>query len=207
MVELSILLERLGTLHDHVCPRQVLGARMGMAVADLFGLVLPQKSKQLYTFVEADGCFADGVMIATGCSLGHRTMHLMDFGKVAAVFVDTKTGRAFRVSPHPLSRTRAVAMFPDAKSRWHAQLAAYQVMPVEELFQIQEVMLTISLAALISQPGVRVACSRCGEEILNQREVTVGDQVLCQSCAGHGYWSTDEKIIEPEEHKHATTLV
>ena len=51
---------------------------------------LPQTDKRLYTFVETDGCFADGVMVATGCSLGHRTLRLIDYGKVAATFVDTR---------------------------------------------------------------------------------------------------------------------
>ncbi|MGB1288420.1 MAG: FmdE family protein, partial [Aggregatilineales bacterium] len=76
---------------------------------------LPQRDKRLITFVETDGCFADGVSVATGCWLGRRTMRLMDYGKVAATFVDTLTGDAVRIAPHPQSRTRAITHCPDAE--------------------------------------------------------------------------------------------
>ncbi len=189
MPDLSNALERLLGLHDHICPRQVLGVRMGMTAAALLGLDLPQQDKRLFTFVETDGCFADGVMVATGCSLGHRTMRLIDHGKVAATFVDTQTDRAVRIAPHPLARVRAEELMPDVKSHWQAQLAAYHIMPSDELFQAHEVTLTLSLAAIISRPGVRVNCVRCGEEILNQREIMVEGQPCCHSCANESYWS------------------
>lgn len=187
-MELTTILEHLAVLHNHVCPRQVLGARMGLYAASLLGLEVPQTNKRLYTFVETDGCFADGVLVATGCSLGHRTMHLIDYGKVAATFVDTNTERALRLAPREDARRRAAELMPDAKSHWHAQLAAYQILSLDELFQVQDVVLTVSLAALISRPGVRVTCAQCGEEILNEREVLANGHTLCQSCAGTGYW-------------------
>ncbi len=201
MHDISALIAQLEALHNHVCPRQILGIRMGILAAEMLDLDLPQKNKRLYAFVETDGCFADGVMVATGCSLGHRTMHLMDYGKVAATFVDTKTGRAVRIAPNALSRERAAALMPDAKSRWHAQLEAYQTMPCEDLLQAREVALTVSLEALISRPGVRVTCSHCGEEILNEREMIVAGEVVCQSCAGNSYWSdgTSALIAHAEE--------
>jgi formylmethanofuran dehydrogenase subunit E len=89
MLALNQLLDRSAELHNHLCPRQVLGVRIGMYAGELLGLELPQTDKRLYTFVETDGCFADGVSVAAGCWLGRRTMRLMDYGKVAAVFVDT----------------------------------------------------------------------------------------------------------------------
>ena len=70
MAQLTDLLEQTVTLHHHLCPRQVLGVRMGMLAGELLGLELPQTDKRLITFVETDGCFADGVAVATGCTLG-----------------------------------------------------------------------------------------------------------------------------------------
>ncbi len=93
MTALDDLLERTAALHDHLCPRQVLGVRMGMYAAALLELELPQRDKRLFTFVETDGCFADGVSVATGCWLGRRTMRLVDQGKIGATFVDTYTAR------------------------------------------------------------------------------------------------------------------
>jgi formylmethanofuran dehydrogenase subunit E len=132
-VALPDLLARSSALHKHLCPRQVLGVRMGMQAAALLGLGLPQTDKRLFTFVETDGCFADGVSTATGCWLGKRTMRLIDYGKAAATFVDTQTGASIRIWPHPESRSRAGHYVTDAESRWHTMLQAYQVMPAEEL--------------------------------------------------------------------------
>lgn len=185
---LDKLLEQTTALHNHLCPRQVLGVRMGMYAAELVHLDLPQTDKRLYTFVETDGCFADGVAVATGCWLGHRTLRFTDYGKVAATFVDSQTGQAFRIAPHPQSRQRATCRVPDAKSHWYAQLEAYQTMPAAELLVAREVVLNLSLDALISRPGVRVNCDLCGEEILNEREVHVGSQTLCRNCADGSYY-------------------
>src|SRR5690606_21149200 len=155
-------------LHDHLCPRQVLGVKMGIYAAQLLHLALPQTDKRLFTFVETDGCFVDGISVSTGCSLDHRTLRLMDFGKVAATFADTQTGDAVRIWPSVLSRPRAADYVPDAPSTWDSQLAAYQIMPLNELFDMHRVSLDVSLAEIISRPGMRVTCSRCGEEIINE---------------------------------------
>jgi formylmethanofuran dehydrogenase subunit E len=187
--------EELQRLHDHICPRQVLGVRMGELAGELLGLALPQRGKRLLVFVETDGCFADGIMVATGCSMGHRTLRLVDQGKVAATFVDTRARpeRALRIHPHPLARNRALAAYADrnpaaARSLWHAQLAAYQVMPADELLVVQDVELAVSTAALLSRPGTRVTCSVCGEEVINEREVVRDGRVLCRWCAGETYY-------------------
>ena len=191
LADLAPYLQQTEALHKHLCPRQVLGVRMGLCAARLLDLPLPQEDKRLYVFVETDGCFADGVSVATGCWLGRRTMRLADYGKVAATFVDTHTGRAIRISPHPLARTYAVRYAPDAPDAWHAQLAAYQAMPDDELLQVREVRLTVDMAAIVSSPGLRVTCACCGEEIMNGREVLQGEGViLCRVCAGReSYYS------------------
>jgi formylmethanofuran dehydrogenase subunit E len=191
--EMEGLLERTAALHKHLCPRQVLGVRMGIYAAGLLSIEVPQTAKRLLTFVETDGCFADGVSISTGCSMGHRTMRLVDYGKVAATFVDTHDCRALRCFPALDVRSRAVAFALGAPSRWHAQLAAYQQMPAEEIFQTREVSLTLNLASIIAKPGTRAACSACGEEILNQREVLKDGQTVCRGCAGESYWSLKSK--------------
>lgn len=185
--DVQSLLTDVAAMHRHLCPRQVLGVRMGMYAGELLRLKLPQQDKRLYTFVETDGCFADGVTVATGCSVGHRTLRLMDYGKVAATYIDTKTGNAMRIWPNSQCRARAASYAPSAPNRWRAQLDAYQIMPATELFSACEVELLIDLEALIARPGVRINCGDCGEEILNQREVIRDGKVLCTSCANGGY--------------------
>ena len=176
--------------HDHLCPRQVLGVRMGIFAAELFDLDLPQSDKRLFAFVETDGCLLDGITAATGCSVGHRTMRVIDYGKSAATFVDIGTQRAIRIVPSRESRTRAAFYAPDAPDRWHAQLVAYQVMPTEELLAAQDVILNVSLSAIISQHGHRVVCEQCGEDIINEREVRRAGKTLCRACAGDAYCGT-----------------
>ncbi len=182
--DLTKYLLETSALHKHLCPRQVLGVRMGMYAAQLSGLKLPQTDKRLFVFVETDGCFTDGVAVATGCGLGHRTMRLVDYGKVAATFVDTHTGEATRIIPNPLARANADCNAPDAPSPWHAQLVAYQSMSDSELLVARQVKLTVDMDALISRPGLRVICDRCAEEIMNGREIAVMGQTLCKACAG-----------------------
>ena len=175
-------------LHHHLCPRQVLGIRMGRYAGVLLELSLPQKDKRLLTFIETDGCFADGVSVATGCWLGRRTMRLVDYGKVAATFVDTQTAEAIRIIPHYASRKRALIYSPDSRSRWHAQLHAYQEMPDEELLVARTVKLSVNLQTVISHPGKRVTCQMCKEEIINEREVILQNKTLCRSCADGAYY-------------------
>jgi formylmethanofuran dehydrogenase subunit E len=185
---LSDLLDESARRHKHLCPRQVLGARMGLLGAQLLSLEVPHPGKRLLVIIETDGCFADGIAAATGCSIGARTLRVIDHGKVAAVFVDVETERAVRIAPHAQSRQRAGAYAPWAQSRWHAQLEAYQLIPDEELFTLQAIELTTSLEKLLSKPGRKAMCAACGEEIINEREVVRDDQIVCRACAGDSYW-------------------
>ena len=188
MPTLKELLEISSARHQHLCPRQVLGVRMGMYAAEYLGLDLPQRDKRLYTFIETDGCTLDGVSVATGCWVGRRTMQVLDFGKMAATFVDTRTDQAVRIIPHPEVRQVVSRYAPGAQDHWHTYLEAYQVMPLDELLVAQPVSLTVSMRAIISREDARTLCERCGEEIFNEREVRLEDQVLCRACAGQSYF-------------------
>ncbi len=187
MPTLEELLQESTAFHRHLCPRQVLGVRIGLYGGHRLGLGLRRDDKRLLTFVETDGCAADGVSVATGCRVGGRTLRVVDFGKVAATFVDTVTGCAVRVSPAHDIRERVWAYAPTAKNKWQAQLLGYQRMPDEELMVAQSVVLTVSLEQLMSKPGYRVNCHMCGEEIMNEREVVHENLVLCRACAGDSY--------------------
>lgn len=182
------LLQQSAALHQHLCPRQVLGVRMALLGGRRLGLEVPQTDKRLLTIIETDGCAADGVAVAAGCWVGRRTLRVLDFGKVAATFIDTFTGRAVRVLPGPRSRKLARTYAPEATSRWEAYLLGYQRIPDEELLVAQEVVLAVSLEKLLSKDGYRVTCQICGEEIINEREVIREGSVLCRACAGERYY-------------------
>ena len=190
MPDLEELLAASAAIHHHLCPRQVLGVRMGMLAGKLLALDLPQTDKRLLTIVETDGCAVSGIAVATGCRVGRRTMRVEDYGKVAATFVDTHTERAVRIVPQTNVRHLVAAYVPEAEDRWEAYLLGYQRMPDDKLLNWQEVELNTALPAILSQPGRRVTCQICGEEIMNGREVLHEESVLCRTCAGLGYYRT-----------------
>jgi formylmethanofuran dehydrogenase subunit E len=188
MKTIDTFLKASSARHDHLCPRQVLGVRIGLAGATCLGLDIPRDDKRLLAILEMDGCFADGVEVATGCTVGHRTMRVEDYGKVAAVFVDVKTGLALRIAPALDCREKAFNYIPEEKRHYFVQLRAYQFMPDTELLTVTPVHLTTPVEWIINRPGIRVDCSICGEEIVNERETRQGDQVLCRACAGQAYY-------------------
>lgn len=190
------LLARTAARHHHLCPRQVLGVRLGLRGLMALGLLTAETTapfcnndKRLLTIVETDGCGADGIAVATHCFVGRRTLRVADYGKVAATLVDTHTGEAVRIAPTAVSRTLAPHFAPNQPSRWHEYLLGYQRIPDELLVSVQPVTLQQPLAAILSQPNRRAICQRCGEEVMNEREVVGEDgRILCQPCAGHSYY-------------------
>lgn len=186
--DLQAILAVSSTRHSHLCPRQVLGARIAIAGANALGLRLPRADKRLLIFVETDGCFADGVEVATGCTMGHRTLRLEDYGKIAAVFVDVENERAVRVAPRLDVREHAYAYAPGERRHYFAQLQGYQMMPDDKLLTVQPVVLATPVARIVSRPIVRTNCEVCGEEIINEREVTMGERTFCRGCAQPAYY-------------------
>ena len=165
--DLTACLARLTEHHSRLCPRQVLGVRMGLHAADLLDVAVDPASndRRLLAVVETDGRFADAVSVATGCWLGRRTLRLVDHGKVAVTVVDVRTERSVRLRPHPLARERAAAYAPNVASRWQVQLLAYQVMPAEDLLSTDRVALVVPIGWLLGRAGQRTLCAVCGEEV------------------------------------------
>jgi formylmethanofuran dehydrogenase subunit E len=188
MSTLDGILYKSSLRHKHLCPRQVLGARMGLYAAELLTLGLPRKDKRLLVIAETDGCFVDGVDAATGCTVGHRTLRIVDYGKIAATFVDFSAGTALRLAPRHDIRERAFDFTPGESRHYFAQLRGYQSMPPEELFLSQEVELKTPLEEILSRPGIRVNCDVCREEIINGREVRRYGLTLCLPCSGSAYY-------------------
>ena len=174
--------------HHRVCPRQVLGVRIGLLAGRVLEIPLPQPEKRLLAIAETDGCFVDGISAATGCYVGRRTLRIEDYGKTAATFIDTLTEQAVRIVPRLNIRELAWDHTSSAHNNWEAQLIGYQYIPDELLLDWQWVKLTVPVQQIIGQAGKRLTCEVCGEEIINQREVVREGSVLCRSCAGDSYF-------------------
>ncbi len=194
---LARFLDDSAQLHHRLCPRQVLGVRMGFAGLMELGLIdksykprFENRNKRLLTIMETDGCGLDGVSVATDCTAGKRTLRVVDYGKVAATLIDTITGRSIRLAPSSNARDFAIETVPNAKSPWHAYLEAYKFIHDKDLFSIKEVQLTRSISDILSKPDARATCQVCGEEIMNGREIIRENVTLCRSCAGDRYYDS-----------------
>jgi formylmethanofuran dehydrogenase subunit E len=175
--------------HRHLCPGQVLGVRMAMLGLAALGIVDPDAhAKRLVTIVEIDRCATDAVSLVTGCSLGRRSLKFVDYGKVAATFLDLQSGAAVRVSARDDSRLKAREMFPELAKPYRQQLEAYKVMADADLFTLQRVTVALPPEDVPGGPRSRVACDVCGEGINHGREVRREGRILCRACAGSAYY-------------------
>ncbi|MDH4164007.1 MAG: FmdE family protein [Nitrospirota bacterium] len=178
--------------HGHLCPGQVLGVRMSLLGLREIGIEDPKgrDRKNIIVFVEMDRCATDAVQSVTGCTLGHRTMKFLDFGKMAATYVNLRTGRAVRIVARDDSRERARELFLGIGDKHRAQLEAYKIMSDTELFITREVRVELRPEDLPGRPLRRVPCEACGEQVQDLREVVRDGSVLCRACAGQSYYTT-----------------
>jgi formylmethanofuran dehydrogenase subunit E len=175
--------------HGEACPGQVIGTRMALCGCRTVGIEDPEaERKKLIVFVEMDRCAADAVMAITGCRVGKRTMKIMDYGIMAATFLNLETGKAFRVRARECARERALLYAPSVNDKYAQQREAYKVMPEEELFEISEVHVSLPPQDRPGRSVQRVRCEQCGDWVQDMREVKIDGRILCHPCAYGGYF-------------------
>ncbi len=184
------LLKESVALHGHLCPGQVLGVRLAMYGLRLLGIEDPKGKdrKRLMVFVEIDRCATDAIQSVTGCSLGKRTLKWLDYGIMAATFVDLEKDKAVRIIAREEARELSKRYCPEIKDKYKRQLEAYKLMPDEELFSVQDVRVKIPKADMPGRPGRRVQCEKCGEWIQDFRDIEQEGKIFCKPCAYGGYY-------------------
>jgi formylmethanofuran dehydrogenase subunit E len=187
MKSLDEYLELAERAHGHMCAGQVLGVRLAMLGVRELGLDPVKDRKRLVTYVEIDRCMTDAVALVANCRLGKRALKFLDWGKVAATFVDLETRRAIRVVAKESAKQKALEMFPELE-REPGQQKAYRVLPDEEMFAKQWVRVEVKPEDLPGFKAPRVACAECGEGINFKREVVKEGRTLCRACAGERYY-------------------
>lgn len=195
-MDIKPFLEIASRDHTHLCPRQVLGVRIALKGMAILGFEISQLHKHLLTISETDGCFIDGLIAVTQCTVGHRSLRVEDYGKVAATFVNTKTNDSIRIAPALDVRERARFYAPDEKRHYFAQLQAYQIMPDDELMMVSEVTLNSPIHEIVSYSGARVNCEHCGEEIMNERQVMIEGKPYCRFCSLGGYYQLQKSEVQ-----------
>ena len=91
-------LQAAAAYHGHLCAGMFIGVRMARYALKLLGIEEPLKFKDLIVYVEIDRCASDAVCVVTGCTLGRKRLKLVNYGKMAATFVNIATNEAIRLA-------------------------------------------------------------------------------------------------------------
>ncbi len=176
------LLKRFELDHGNLCPGQLLGIRMAVLGCHLVGVEDPrgEDRKKLIVWVEIDRWLADAVEAVTGARLGQRTLKFLDYGKLAATFLNVQTGKAVRIVALESSRRLADQRHPEIESKHERQMSVYREASDEELFGVSVSEVQLNEMDAPGHPRSRVSCARCGEEVNDGREV---GGTLCRPCA------------------------
>lgn len=190
MENFEILLEKSTKIHGHICAGQVIGVRMSMIGLREIEIDDPRgtQRKHFYVLVEIDRCATDAIQTVTGCSLGKRSLKWLDYGIMAATFVNLKTGKAVRVTTLEEARETSKKYCPAIGDKYKQQLEAYRVMPEEELFKVQPVTVNIPECDLPGRPQKRIQCEKCGDWVQDCRDVEQENKKLCKPCAFGRYY-------------------
>ncbi|TBV82720.1 MAG: formylmethanofuran dehydrogenase [Desulfobulbaceae bacterium] len=191
MEDFEQLLAKSTAIHGHICAGQVIGVRLAMIGLRAIGIDDPRgrQRKDFYVLVEIDRCATDAIQSVTGCSLGKRSLKWLDYGIMAATFVNLKSGQAIRITAREESRELAKKYCPEIENKSRQQLEAYRLMPEEQLFSLQPVKVEVPAQDLPGKPLRRVQCQSCGDWVQDSREVQKNQQTLCRPCATGRYYT------------------
>jgi formylmethanofuran dehydrogenase subunit E len=184
------LLKKSTGIHGHICAGQVIGVRMSMLglkkieIDDPYGC----DRKKLYVVVEIDRCATDAIQTVTGCSLGKRSLKWVDNGVMAATFVNLVDGNAVRITAREEARELSKEYYLEITDKYKRQLAAYQVMPEDELFDVENVSVDIPECDFPGKPLKRIKCEVCGDWVQDSRDIIHNDKVVCKGCAFGKYY-------------------
>lgn len=197
MESIDTLLKECERLHGHMCAGQLLGTRMALLGCRLIGVDDPRGAdrRKLIVWVEIDRCMTDAISAVTGVRLGKRSLKYVDYGKVAATFLNTESNRAVRIVASESSRALADERFSDIADKRQRQFRAYSEATDDELFKTELVSVELRDLDAPGSPRSRVICAVCGEGVNDGREVIGPDgDALCHGCDQGTYYS---KIDNP----------
>ncbi len=158
---------------------------MAVLGCELVGVRDPRAAdrKKLIVWVEIDRCMTDAVGAVTGVRLGRRSLKYLDYGKVAATFLNTETGRAVRLVARESSRELAESRYGALPTKKERQMRAYAEAEDGELFKVEFVAVKYNENDQPGHPRRRVICESCGEGVNDAREIHQQGRRLCRPCA------------------------
>ncbi|MGI6428627.1 MAG: FmdE family protein [Syntrophomonadaceae bacterium] len=171
-------LQKAHDFHGHICTGIIFGTKIARIGLSRLGIEDPHENKDFIVFVEADRCIADAVSAVTGCFLGKRRLKWLDYGKMAATFVDMNSQKGIRIV------TASSQQPPDDMDL----VTFWSSIPDEDLFRIEEVTVMLKQEDLPGRPSRKVTCADCGESVMDGRDLLVEGKVLCKACANGAYY-------------------
>ncbi len=190
-----------------LCPGALLGVRMAVLGCSLVGVDYSQREK-LIVWVEIDRWLADAVELVAGVRLGKRTMKFLDYGKLAATFLNHETGSAVRIVARESSRGLADLRHPEIEKKYERQMRTYREAADEELFEVIPAAVRLEPFDAPGHPHSRVICQLCGEGINDGREVTVLEEiVLCRPCSNIQFPDFRSQVVNPVQSRTQSHFV
>ena len=170
--------------HGHLCLGQILGVHMAENGLKAIGTTDPKK---IVIYVEIDRCISDTIHILTGTRLVRRNMKLVNYGKMAATFINTETWVAFRVWVSGKINEIAVNINTgNHEDKKH--LENLLELQSEELISIQQVIVNITNEDMPGKPLRTVFCIKCKEKVFDGKEIESVDGPLCRACSDKPYY-------------------
>ncbi|MDR2737126.1 MAG: FmdE family protein [Gracilibacteraceae bacterium] len=164
--------------HGHLCSGQILGVRMARTALERLGIDDPKEFRDLIVYVECDRCLTDAIGTVTGCKLGKRNLKWMDYGKTAATFLNLQTGEGIRLY-------RKKRVYP---ADGEDLVAFFDAIPDEDLFSVTRVKVRYRPEDLPGKPLDAMTCPKCGEEVIDGRQVIQDGVSVCKACAEGAYY-------------------
>ena len=184
--------------HGHKCPAMPMGLRVGAAALNKLGIERA-KDGQLVAFVDLGEdhcatCYADGLQVILGATLGKGNLKKTHKGKWAVIVVDVKTSRAVRVTPtgEAMMANKKTAFFTEYREKGIPASAVPDAVvdplvekvmgaPDSELLKISEVFDYKLNQKPHSFNGY--ICEECGEMTVMEYGRVKFEKKVCQDCA------------------------
>jgi len=174
-------LETAKNFHGEACAGIKMGSRIAILGLEAIGITDPKGAnrKDFMVYVESDRCASDAILAITGCHPGKRTLKVFNYGKMAATFVNLKTGKAVRVSSK--NREGDVVTTREMIEK-NPRGDDYLMVSDEELFDVKEVVVDIPEGELPGKPARIITCGSCGERVMDMRDVNIDGKYYCIPC-------------------------
>ena len=215
-VDLVWCLEKTAEIHGHFCPGSALGV-----MASVYGLgqleegiIHSDGMENLMAVVEINACFADGVQVVSGCTLGNNAMVYRDLGRLAVTFAVRGGDAGVRVRVLPDFRSTIETLVPEfyplmkkviidrecnmeleTAFKQKGREAAFALLQTsfDKILTAQKVIPCLPEYAPITESAL---CPGCGEMIMSTKIANDGEKRgYCLACAGGSYYQVEGQGI------------